>query len=179
MLIYKQIDEKIRHHNIEAKNIYNMDKKGFLISKLNKARRVFSLEPYKADRLAGAGQPGSREWIILLATIYQDLTFLPPSLIYKSEAGNIQDTWTTEFNPEEYECFFTASPTGWINKELSLAWLDRVFNRYTKAKARHRRDPRLLIIDGHSSHINISFINYCERHNIHIGVFPLHSMHRL
>jgi hypothetical protein len=33
-----------------------------------------------------------------------------------------------------------------------------VFNRYTKVKARHSRDWRLLFINRHGSHVNIRFL---------------------
>lgn len=34
-------------------------------------------------------------------------------------------------------------------------------------------------MDGHSSHVNIRFINYCDEHGILLGILPPHSTHRL
>jgi hypothetical protein len=58
-----------------------------------------------------------------------------------------------------------------------LAWLEQVFNRCTKEKA--RRSYRLLIVDGHSSHITQDFIEYCDDHRILLMVFPPHATHSL
>jgi hypothetical protein len=34
------------------------------------------------------------------------------------------------------------------------------------------RDRRLLIVDGHSSHVNLSFIEYADANRILLAVFP-------
>jgi hypothetical protein len=52
-----------------------------------------------------------------------------------------------------------------------------VFDRSTKNKA--ARDRRLLIFDGHSSHINLKFINYADTNRIFLAVLPPYSTHRL
>ncbi|KAM4063128.1 DDE superfamily endonuclease [Hirsutella rhossiliensis] len=70
----------------------------------------------------------------------------------------VQDSWLTEFDPEHQAAFFTTSETGWTNHELGKEWLIGVFDRFTKEKARNGRDYRLLITDGHSSHVNMDFL---------------------
>ncbi|XP_044714410.1 DDE superfamily endonuclease domain-containing protein [Hirsutella rhossiliensis] len=74
---------------------------------------------------------------------------------------------------------FTTSETGWTNHELGKEWLIGVFDRFTKEKARNGRDYRLLITDGHSSHVNMDFLEWCDQHRIIVAVFPPHSTHRL
>jgi hypothetical protein len=34
-------------------------------------------------------------------------------------------------------------------------------------------------MDGHSSHVNLEFINYCDQNRILVLILPPHSMHRL
>jgi hypothetical protein len=46
-----------------------MDEKGFLISHLQKVKRIFPKALMKKQKLLGARQDSSREWITLLATI--------------------------------------------------------------------------------------------------------------
>ncbi|RYN74719.1 hypothetical protein AA0120_g12237 [Alternaria tenuissima] len=75
-------------------------------------------------------------------------------------------------------CVFLAnSPSGWTNNELGLAWLEQVFDRHTKAKA--RRGWRLLILDGHGSHLTPDFLSFCDANRILLAVFPPHSTHTL
>jgi hypothetical protein len=58
-----------------------------------------------------------------------------------------------------------------------LAWLEQLFERYTAQKA--RRQWRLLIVDGHGSHLTREFIDYCDSKKILLAVFPPHSTHTL
>jgi len=86
---------------------------------------------------------------------------IPPSIIYQTISGNIQDSWLTEYDPKEQSCFFAFSATGWTNDELAYSWLTTVFDRNTRSKARNSRDYRLLFVDGHGSHINMKFLDWC------------------
>ncbi|KAF9733712.1 hypothetical protein PMIN01_08055 [Paraphaeosphaeria minitans] len=65
----------------------------------------------------------------------------------------------------------------WTNNDIGLAWLEQVFDRYTKAKA--RRSYRLLIVDGHGSHLTQDFIDYCDQNRIILAVLPPHSTQTL
>jgi hypothetical protein len=141
-----------------------MDEKGFFIGQINRTKRVFNLDMKTRGNLIGAGQ---------------DLTSLPPFLIYQGRKGHMQDSWVDDFDPDHQSAFFTTSQTGWTNDELRREWLVGVFDRYTKAKARNGRDMRLLITDGHSSHVNMGFLDWCEQHRIIVAVFPPHSTHRV
>jgi hypothetical protein len=156
-----------------------MDEKGFLLGVINRKKRVFDVNAKRQGKLLGASQDGNRSWITFLACICQDMTPLPPFLIYQGKPGQVQDTWLTDFDPEHQSAFFSTSETGWTSHELGKEWLVGVFDRFTKAKARNRRDYRLLITGGHSIHINMDFLDWCDAHRIIIAVFPPHSTHRL
>lgn len=71
----------------------------------------------------------------------------------------------------------TSSPSGWTNNDIGLAWLEQVFDRYTKPKARLKY--RLLIVDGHGSHLTQDFIEYCHQKRIILAVLPPHSTQTL
>jgi hypothetical protein len=58
-----------------------------------------------------------------------------------------------------------------------LYWLEHVFDRHTKAKAGNHR--RLLIVDGHNSHVNMRFINYCDQNRILLAILLSHLTYRL
>ena len=102
---------------------------------------------------------------------------LTPALIYQAVSGNIQDTWLQDFDPTVHKSFFASSPSGWTNNNLGLAWLKQVFDRETKAKA--RQSYRLLILDGHGSHVTMEFIQYCDKNKILLAIYPPHSTHTL
>jgi hypothetical protein len=104
-----------------------------------------------------------------------DLLF--PAIIYQSASGSIQDSWLQAFDPSDHRAHFASSPSGWTNNNIGLAWLKQVFDRSTKAKA--RSSYRLLILDGHGSHLSMEFIDYCDRNRILLMVYPPHSTHTL
>jgi hypothetical protein len=58
-----------------------------------------------------------------------------------------------------------------------LAWLEQVFERSTKKKARQRW--RVLILDGHTSYLMMEFINLCNAKKILLAVVPPHATHSL
>lgn len=155
-----------------------MDEKGCLLGVINRTKRVFSLNAKKQGKLIGASQDGSRSWITFLACVGQYQTSLPPFLTYKGKPGQVQDSWLIEFDPGHQSAFFTTSETGWTNHELGKEWLFGLFDRFTKAKARNGRDCRLLT-DGHSSHVNMDFLEWRDQHRIIVAVFPPHSTQRL
>jgi hypothetical protein len=79
----------------------------------------------------------------------------------------------------KHNVFVSSLPTGWTNNDVGLAWLEQVFNRRTKQKARLQKEWRLLILDGHGSHLSMNFIEFCEANCILLAVFPPHSIHTL
>ena len=133
-------------------------------------------EALLSGRIKFATQDGSREFLSLLACICADGTYLPPSLIFRSDSGSLQDTWLEDWNPEE-TAYFTATTNGWSCSQLGFDWLNKVFDPHTRDKARFRR--RLLIVDGHSSHVNWKFMERCDALRVLVIVLPPHSTHRL
>jgi hypothetical protein len=103
----------------------------------------------------------SREFLTLLACICADGTKLPPALIYQGDHTNLIDTWVEDFN-EGGEVYFATTLNGWSCDSLGLQWLQKVFHPLTEKKAGNQQ--RLLIVDGHSSHVNLKFIDWADRH---------------
>jgi len=58
-----------------------------------------------------------------------------------------------------------------------MSWLSKIFEPRTREKA--GKSKRLLLVDGHSSHVNLRFINFCNQHDIILAILPPHSTHRL
>jgi hypothetical protein len=140
-----------------------MDEKGFMLGILQASKRYFTSSELKSKRLKGIGQDGSREWATIIASISQDGSALPPAIIYPAATNNHKDTWYEDLQTIEPIAHFITSSNGWTNDDLGYEWLTTVFDRHTKNKARKGRQWRLLFLDGHSSHLNLRFINFCEK----------------
>ena len=53
--------EKIEEYDVQPQDTYNIDEKGFLISRQQKVRRVFSRRYLESGKLLGGSQDGNRE----------------------------------------------------------------------------------------------------------------------
>jgi hypothetical protein len=166
----------MRKYNIEPRNTYNMDKKGFFVGITTRSKHVFSKAVWQAKLRTAAIQDGNREWITLLACVCGDGEAPPPALIYDGKAG-LQSSWVEDVKVGKHQVFLTNSPSGWTNSDVGLTWLEQLFERFTAAKA--RRQWRLLIVDGHGSHLTCEFIDFCNARKILLAVFPPHSTHTL
>jgi hypothetical protein len=124
-------------------------------------------------------QDSSREWVTLLATVCADGTALPPAIVYQLDNSTLQAPCVAKVDTGKHACFISSSLSGWTNNKLGSAWLEQVFECCTKLKARLGRDWRLLILDGHSSHLTFDFLDFCKTHSILVSVFTPHSTHTL
>ena len=175
-LYFELLHRKITEYHLEARDIYNMDEKGFLIGLIGRSKRIFSRRQWEKKEVRASLQDGSREFLTVMACCCANGSSLPPALIYAAKKGAIRSSWVEDIKAGEHEVFVSSSPTGWSNDNIGLAWLEQVFDRYTKQRSGRWR---LLILDGHGSHVTMEFIDYCDRHRILLIVLPPHSTHTL
>ena len=179
-LYFELLDQKITQYQLKARDIYNMDEKGFLIGIVGRSKRIFSKRQWDKKEVRASIQDGSREFITVLACCCADGSSLPPGLIYAAARGAIRSSWVKDIEAGKHDVFISSSLSGWSNNDVGLAWLEQVFDRCTKRSVAGRtRGWRLLILDGHGSHITMEFISYCDRHKILLMIFPPHSTHTL
>ena len=95
--------------------------------------------------------------------------YLPHYILFKSK--HLYDKWI-EKAPSNF-CFNT-SPSGWMEELQFKAWFENVFIKHTRSLT-----PKLLILDGHSSHLSIDVIRSARAYNIHVICLPPHSTHTL
>jgi hypothetical protein len=176
-LYFKLLQSKIQEYNVEARPPYNIDEKGFMIGVTGRSKRIFSRRLWDKKKFTASLQDGSPEWITLLAAICADGGALPPGLIYEAAKGNLQSSWAEDIKAGKHQFFVRSSLSGWTSNDVELAWLEQVFDRHTKKKA--RQSYRLLILDGHWSHVTMDFIDYCNKIKTLLATFPPHSTHTL
>ena len=98
---------------------------------------------------------------------------IPPLVIFKG------DYLLTSGIPHELQnnWHFSCNSKGWTSNIHGELWLAECFDPATKAKAGGRK--RLLICDGHDSHISAPFVRFCIDNNIVLFLLPPHSSHLL
>jgi hypothetical protein len=162
-LYFDLLQHKITEYDVDTEHTYNMDEKGLMIGVIGRSKRIFSKRKREKKEVRASLQDGNRECITLLACVCADGSTLPPGLIYQAAGKAVQSSWVESIDPRKHSVHFTTSPSGWTNDDIGLAWLEQVFDRYTKKKA--RRKYRLLIVDGHGSHLTMDLIKYCDDNN--------------
>ena len=119
-------------------------------------------------------QPGNREWVTVIETICARGFSIPPLVIL--EAVMHQLTWY-ENGLLPYDWSIGVSENGWTNNDIGQFWLENIFEKYTKDRTTGRY--RLLVLDGHGSHVTPEFDQYCFNHSIIVLCMPAHSSHLL
>jgi hypothetical protein len=175
-LYFELLHRKITHYHLGARDIYNMDEKDFLIGLIGRSKRIFSKRQREKKEVRASLQNRSRKFLTLLACCCLNGSALPLSLIYAAAKGATQFSWVEEIKAGGHEVFVSSFLTGWSNNDVGLAWLEQVFDHYTKQQSGRWQ---LLILDGHGSHVTMEFINYCNCHRILLIILLPHSTHTL
>lgn len=81
-------------------------------------------------------------------------------------------------NPEDLATQFSHSLTSWSDQSIGYDWLTQHFDPITREQT-GEGVTRLLIIDGHTSHVAFEFLDYCLSHDIIVFCLPSHSTHLL
>jgi hypothetical protein len=108
---FEELYDQITRHEIEPRQSYNMDEKGFLLGRIGKSKRIFSKALWERGGIKTNMQNGSREWITTVAYICADGTVIPPVLIFASKNSTLQSTWVNDTKATEHSAYIESSPT--------------------------------------------------------------------
>lgn len=167
---FELVRNTIKKYGIQEEDIYNFDEAGFLMGVIATAKVVTSSESRNRPKTA---QPGNREWVSIIQGINSYGWTIPPFIIFKG--GNHLSAWYEESDlPRDW--VITLSENGWTTNKIGFEWIQH-FEKYTKSRT--KGIYRLLILDGHESHISVEFQQYCQKHHIITLCMPPHSSHLL
>jgi hypothetical protein len=159
----------VQKEGIQPENTYNMDESGFSIGTMESTRIILD----STLRTKHQAHPGRQEWVSMVECVCGDGTALPPLGIFKGK--NVLQNWIPNEVLDQW--FFSANTKGWTSNLHGLEWLKRVFEPATRTKANGQY--RLLVCDGHDSHISGSFIAHCLQNRILLMILPPHTSHLL
>ena len=110
----------------------------------------------------------------MIETINASGRVLPPMIIF---AGKTHRTiWFEDINlPSDWT--IALSDNGWTTDDIGFEWLKSIFEPNTKDRT--IGNCRLLILDGHGSHLTPVFDQFCTEHKIVPLYMPPHSSHIL
>ena len=167
---FKLVEDTKAEYGIHNDDVHNFDETGFQMGVASSSKVVTGSERRARPELV---QPGDREWVTVIQSICAAGYAIPPFIIYK---GRVHISAWYEETEIPHNWKLSVSENGWTNNALGLEWLKH-FDAHTKTRQVGRY--RLLILDGHESHLNQGFKDYCLENNILTLCMPAHSSHIL
>jgi len=152
-----------------SNRVFNMDEVGSAVGTSQTSRvlvNALELSRWKSV-------PGRQEWVTTIECVSASSRALPPLLIFKAKHAN--SSWIPKNLPQNWR--ISTSNSGWTSDSHGFEWLKEVFEPKTRPAIRSQR--RLLIMDGHSSHITARVIQFCVDKAIDLLIMPPHCSHIL
>jgi len=102
---------------------------------------------------------------------------LKPTIILKAEEFIAE--WFKKVRGIPEDILFGRSHNEWTDEKMAMEYLGRNFGEDSITAQKAGDEYRLLLFEGHSSHVNIKFLDYCISQNIIPYCLPPHTTHRL
>ena len=160
----------IEHYNITANNYWNMDEIGTALGPCSNQLVVGS----STTNSSIIKMSNEREWCTAIETINPFGQSITPLLIFK--AKHVQNQW---FIPSQTpDWIYSSSKSAFTTNEIGLKWLEEIFIPQTANSVR-TGEWRLLILDGHKSHVTPEFMNLAYLNRIWCYYLLPHASHAL
>jgi hypothetical protein len=166
---FDSVQRVVTQYGIADEDIFNFDETGFAMGLTATAKVITRAEYYGRRSML---QPGNREWVTVIESICAEGWALPPYVIFKGKVfveswfDDLSDGWKID-----------KSANGWTTDDIGLNWLKNHF--IPSISGRSKGKYRLLILDGHGSHLTAQFDQICKEHDIIPICMPAHSSHLL
>jgi hypothetical protein len=167
---FDRVQDTIQEYGILPEDIYNFDETGFAMGLCATAKVITGSDRYSRPHLL---QPGNREWVTAIEAVNAMGWALPSYIIFKATTF-IQYGWFDTL-PDDWR--LDISDNGWTTDAIGMKWLTKVFIPITNARTTGRY--RMLILDGHGSHLTPQFDQICTENHIIPVCMPPHSSHLL
>ena len=157
---YRDYFEKLRtvidEFDVSPENIYNMDETGFNIG-VTEDRHVV-VDGTISSHYQGKG--GHQEWVTSIDCICADGSSISPLIIFTG--ASIMSNWIPQGFNTSWKLHYNTR--GWTSQEHGMHWLQECFEPATCEKVNSKY--RLLIFDGHDSHLSPEFLGHTMEHKI-------------
>ena len=163
---FKLLEKTLDDNNLKNKprQIYNCDET-FLPLDYTREKAVTT----KGVKNVYRQSYGTSEHITMLCCASAAGVAHPPMIIFSKAFPGGQYRFC---GPDD--ALYARSESGWIDSELFLVWLKKVFLKHVVSQR-----PILLLIDGHKSHITLEAVDICRDSDIILFCLPPHTTHAL
>ncbi|ODM14306.1 hypothetical protein SI65_10303 [Aspergillus cristatus] len=172
---FETVHKAIEEHGIHEDDIWNFDETGFAMGLCTTSKVITAVERSERPRTV---IQGNQEWVTIIECVSSKGISTPPVVILKGKEH--QAAWYQEpalLQDRNRDWRIAKSDNGWTTDEIGLHWLKEVFEPYSKRHSTGAK--RLLILDGHSSHLSAEFDTFCKNNAIICLCMPPHTSHLL
>ena len=159
---YHHLRSTVRRLKIRPENIWNCDEKGIIMGlAVGRQKAIVRAGAHSKNKIAITD--GKREFTTTLETVSATGQVIPPFIIWANKR-HVAGFYGSEGAHTE-EATFAISDSGYMDSALGIQYLTNHFDKYTTPIG----GPevwRLLIIDGHSSHVDYRVIEAALNHYI-------------
>ena len=167
---FQKYQDCLAEYNItKGKNVLNMDESG---ARVGCPGGEDVIVPVEVKELYTASLE-NRKSVTIIETIHADgREPIPPFVIVPGK--KIMDAWVSEnlIGTEHIEC----TPTGYTNNDVVMKYLDHLI-QYSRAGP--NKPWKMLLLDGHESHVYKPFQLKAAENHIKLFWFPSHLTHAL
>ncbi|EED12236.1 pogo transposable element, putative [Talaromyces stipitatus ATCC 10500] len=167
---FDRVQAAISEYGILPEDIFNFDETGFAMGLCATAKVITGSDRYAQPKLL---QPGNREWVTAIEATNSTGWAVPSYVIFKAKK-NVREGWFDDL-PDDWR--INISDNGWTTDQIGLEWLKTHFIPYINGRTVGKY--RMLILDGHGSHLTPEFDHICTENNIIPVCMPPHSSHLL
>jgi transposase-like protein len=169
---WKEYEELVEFLGVRPSEICNMDEHGMQEGDSSSGKVLGTSLTSRATVM----QSSATEWVSIIECVDLAGRRYKPAVVFKGE--NVQGQWfpPTWFEQRDLPGWkYTATATGWSNNEVGLDWLRECFILHNRPSDRSRW--RLLLLDGHSSHVSPEFQFESFRNKVWLRYLLPHTSH--
>ncbi|XP_064605782.1 uncharacterized protein LOC135470678 [Liolophura sinensis] len=168
---FKLLDEVLTEQGVKdiPAQIFNSDESGFVTDP--KSGVVLARKGSKRVNQSIGGGGSGKDQITVNCCASATGKLPPPYVVYNSK--NLYKDWITD-GPKDTA--YVSSTNGWMEGALYLDWFETIFLKHTEDV---KDKPRVLIFDGHASHLSLALIKKARDNNVVLLRLPAHLTHIL
>lgn len=161
--IYQRLLQK---YQFNASRIWNIDETG--VTTVQKPKKIVAA---RGQKQIGAITSAERGTLVTLACASNAAgNFIPPMFVFPRL--KYSEIFIRGGPPD---CIGAGNSSGWMTEKEFLIFMDH-FIKHAKPT---KEEPILLLLDNHSSHVNIGVVEKAKENNVIMLSFPPHCSHNL
>lgn len=165
-IFFEKLGALLDKYHFTASRIWNLDETG--VTTVLKPKKIVAAKGTKQVGAIVSAERGTLVTVELAANALGNT--IPPMFVFPRL--KFKDLFIRDGPPE---CIGAGNASGWMTSQEFFMFMDH-FIKHTKPTP---SEPVLLLLDNHSSHIDINVVDKAKENSVIMLSFPPHCTHRL